>query len=122
MGGTLTRKYSVTLLAIAGAFGLAACAARTVTPVTMAQAGDEQLSCSELSNQLNINQKTADDLLHKDKDVEAGNVAKITAGAVVPGLGLAADLSNEEQVKARSIIDRNERLNFLFQSKGCSKQ
>jgi hypothetical protein len=112
----------VTLLAIAGALGLAACAARTVTPVTMTQAGDEQLSCSQLSDQINVNQKTADDFLQKDKDVQARNVAKITAAAVVPGLGFSKDLSNEEQVKARSILDRNERLTFLFQSKGCNKQ
>ena len=86
----------------------------------MTQAGDDQLSCAELHDQIAANQASASDLLHKDKEVENGNAAKIVAGAVVAPLSLSADFSNEEQVKARALIDRNEKLTYLLQKKGCN--
>jgi hypothetical protein len=104
------------------AAGLAGCAARTVVPVQMAQPGDEALDCAALDREISDNQKAAAVFIKKDRQVEQANTAK-TVGGVIPGLGLilvlSTDLSNEEQVKARALIDRDERLRFLSKQKGC---
>jgi hypothetical protein len=102
---------------------LAGCAARTVVPVQMAQPGDEALSCAALDREITDNETAAAVFVKKDKRVEQANTAK-TVGGVIPGLGLilvlSTDLSNEEQVKARALIDRDERLRFLSKQKGCN--
>jgi hypothetical protein len=103
---------------------LAACASRATMPVSMSQLGDDQLTCLQIAAQLRTNQSAADELLHRDRQVEDGNAAKV-ALSVVPLVGLVAianvDLSNAEQVQARSLIDRNDRLMFLYRSKGCKE-
>lgn len=109
------------LALLCGAF-LSNCAARTVVPVQMAQAGDEALDCATLDRQIADNEKAAAVFVKQDKRVEQANTAK-TVGGVIPGLGLilvlSTDLSNEQQVKARALIDRDERLRFLSKQKGC---
>jgi len=90
----------------------------------MAQAGDESLDCAAISQQLAENDKAIEAFVKKDKQVENGNVAK-GVGSAVPYVGIliamSADLSNVEQVRARSLIDRNEELNYLAKKKGCTK-
>ena len=100
--------------ALAAVLGLGACAAREVTPVAMSQPGDEQLGCAELNRQLAANEQDVRELLKQDKAVERTN---IVAG-VLP-LPMLMDFSNEEQVKARALLDRNEKLNYLVKTKGC---
>lgn len=110
---------------VAGAICLIGCAARNVTPVPMARAGDDQLSCPALIEQIKANRSAADEFLRRDKRVGQENVAKVVAGGIFVPMGLllvaSADLSSEDQVKARSIADRNERLIFLAKSKGCAE-
>jgi hypothetical protein len=105
------------------AAALSACAAKQYVAMPMEQPGDEQLTCVQLQEMIAANEKAAGDFIKKDKSVENKNVARNVAG-VVPFVGILAllstDLSNEEQVKARSILDRNERLVFLSKQKGCS--
>lgn len=117
------RIYQGVALTI-GALFLCGCAARSVTPVRMAQPGDELLTCPELKQQLAANTVAAADFLHKDKNVERANVAK-NVGSVIPGLGLllvaSTDLSNAEQIEARAILDRNERLTLLSKNRGCTE-
>lgn len=108
---TLSRSFCL----LPAAAVLAACAAREVTPVAMAQPGDEQLSCAGLNSQLAANTQDINTLLKQDKAVERSN---IVAG-VLP-LPMLMDLSNEEQVKARALLDRNERLGYLVKTKGCT--
>jgi hypothetical protein len=101
---------------------LSGCAARQVTPVRMTQAGDEALDCAALSHQIQENRGAAAALLQKDKQVESTNTAKVVAGAlpyVGPLFTASTDLSNEEQVKARAISDRNDWLLYLARKKGC---
>jgi hypothetical protein len=90
----------------------------------MAQPGDESLGCPELNHQITDNRAAAEKFLIKDKHVEDGNTAKGVASAL-PWVGLLAiastDLSNEEQVKARALVDRDERLTFLAKKKGCNE-
>ena len=107
-------KARVRLPLLAAMCCLGACAAREVTPVAMSQAGDEQLSCAELDKQRAANVQDIDELLKQDKAVERTNVV----AGVLP-LPMLMDFSNEEQVKARALLDRNERLNYLIKSKGC---
>jgi hypothetical protein len=92
----------------------------------MSQAGDDQLDCPALIEQIKANRSAAEAFLHGKRMVEGGNVAKLVAGAIFMPIGLllpliATDLSNEEQVKARSITDRNEWLLYLARSKGCTE-
>ncbi|MBI3678767.1 MAG: hypothetical protein HY243_19330 [Proteobacteria bacterium] len=94
-----------------------------MTSIAMAQPGDEDLSCTVLKQQIADNRDAEAKFRHKDKEVENGNVAKNVA-SVIPVAGLvivaSTDLSNEEQVKARSLADRNERLENLAKQKGCT--
>jgi hypothetical protein len=107
---------------LACALGLAGCAAREVTPVAMSQPGDEALSCDALKAQIAAN--GADEVRYriKDRQVENGNAVR-TVGSAVPFVGPliagSSDFSNEEQVKARALADRNEQLNYLAKRKGC---
>lgn len=90
----------------------------------MSQPGDENIDCPELKQQIADNRAAAAKYVRKDKQVENGNTAK-TLGGAIPGLGIllvaSMDLSNEEQVKARALIDRDERLTSLAKRKGCEE-
>lgn len=101
---------------------LCGCAAKTVVPVQMAQPGDEALDCTALDREIADNEKAASVFIKQDKRAEQANTAK-NVGGVIPGLGLllvlSTDLSNEEQIKARALIDRDERLRNLSKQKGC---
>ena len=89
----------------------------------MEQPGDDSLTCPAIQQQIADNNAASAKYRKADKDVEAGNVAKGVATAV-PYVGLLAagstDLSNEEQVQARALADRNERLGYLVKQKNCS--
>jgi len=119
LGKSLTRG-----LIVAGILCLSACAAKTVTPVRISQQGDGELSCSDLHQQIAENRLEAEKYFRKDKQVEDQNVAKNVAGAI-PVVGLftvaSTDLSNEEQVKARALVDRGEHLAYLAKQKGCTE-
>jgi hypothetical protein len=106
------------------ALPLAACAAKTVTPVAMSQPDDEQLSCAQLQQQLADNGQTETKLNGEDKKVAQANIAKnVLAATPYVGILFAAstDLSNSEQVRARALADRNQELQFLLKKKGCAQ-
>lgn len=88
----------------------------------MTQAGDENLDCPALKQQIEANRAAAEDFVRRDKQVEDQNTAKVAAG-VIPFVGIliasSTDLSNEEQIKGRALVDRDERLTFLAKQKGC---
>jgi hypothetical protein len=109
------------LLFAAAALCLCGCAARNVTPVAMEQPGDDQLSCPEIAAQLKTDRQDEAEFARKDREVAQTNVAKNVAAVVVPGLGLTTDLSNVEQVKARSLADRIDHLTYLAKTKGCTQ-
>lgn len=103
---------------------LCGCAARQVTPIAMSQPGDDALTCDTLSSQIAANDIAEADYRKQDKQVENGNIAKGIGSAtpfVGPIIAGSTDLSNEEQVKARSLADRNEQLKYLAKQKGCVK-
>jgi hypothetical protein len=109
---------------VACVLGLCGCAARDVTSVSMSQTGDEQLSCDAIKQQIADNGTAEAKYRHDDKEVENGNIAKGVGSAapfVGPLVAASTDLSNEEQVKARSLADRNEQLRYLAKRKGCGQ-
>lgn len=110
-------------LLLAGGVCLTGCAARNVVPVAMTQPGDEALDCASLARELAANEASAARFLHQDRQVEQANTAR-NVGSVIPGVGLllvlSTDLSNEEQIKARALIDRDEQLRFLAKRKQCT--
>ncbi|HWA88387.1 MAG TPA: hypothetical protein VG889_00015 [Rhizomicrobium sp.] len=107
---------------LACALVVSGCAARQVTPVSMSQPGDDRLSCDALKAQTAANSAAEAGYRYKDKQVENGNALK-TVGSAAPFVGPliagSTDLSNEEQVKARALADRNDELNYLAKRKGC---
>ena len=88
----------------------------------MTQPGDENLDCPTLKQQIEANRVAAEDFVRKDKQVEDQNTAKVVGGAI-PFIGIliasSTDLSNEEQIKGRALVDRDEELTFLARQKGC---
>ncbi len=110
------------LCAVAIAWVLAGCAPRPVTPVAMVQPGDDAMGCAAIAAESEANRSRAAALLGQDAEVARGNVARGIATAIPFG-GLAAaasmDLSNAEQVQARALLDRNQRLDLLARDKGC---
>ena len=105
------------------ALALSACAATTYTPVAMVQAGDDDLTCAAIDQQITDNKTAQAAFEKKDHNVANGNVAKGVAGAI-PYVGIVAianaNLSNEEQAKARALADRSEHLEYLKKQKGCA--
>jgi len=90
----------------------------------MSQPGDTTLSCDVLNAQIAANTASEAAYEKKDKQVENGNIAKGVGSAapfVGPIIAASTDLSNEEQVKARALADRNEQLTYLAKHKGCMK-
>ena len=89
----------------------------------MTQPGDEALDCAALGRQIEANEAAAARFLHQDKQVENANTAR-NVGSVIPGVGLllvlSTDLSNQEQIMARALIDRDEQLRFLAKRKQCT--
>jgi hypothetical protein len=120
-----TRRRLIRLMFIACAMFWVGCAARDVTPVAMSQPGDDALSCPVLIEQIKANRAEAEEFLREDTQTDRENVAKIAVGSLLAPIGLflanSADLSHEDQVKARSIADRNEQLIFLAKRKKCAE-
>lgn len=118
----LSIRLRARLLAVGVLLALGGCAAKTVVPVRMSQPGDESLLCSDIRRQIADNAAAAEVLIKQDARVQRTNTVK-TIGSALPWVGLLAlasnDLSNEEQIKARALIDREERLTQLAQHKNC---
>ncbi len=90
----------------------------------MSQPGDDALSCDALKEQIAANGTAEAVYRQKDKQVENGNIAKGVGSAapfVGPLIAGSTDLSNEEQVKARALADRNAQLEYLAKHKGCTQ-
>jgi hypothetical protein len=109
------------LVVCAGAcLWLTSCAeTQTVRPVSMSQQGDEALSCAQLGDQLHKNQLAAVQFAKQAKAVESDNDTYKVASIFVSLAAMGVDLSKEDQIKARSLQDRNEYLLYLRAEKKC---
>lgn len=112
------------LVAVLGVAGLSGCAQKAIAPVQMVQPGDDQLTCAQIDKEILANEAAAKKFVERDKGTENGNTAKMILSAT-PYIGILSamtiDLSNEDQIKARAILDRNESLAFLKKGKGCNQ-
>ncbi len=101
-------------------FLVAGCSARTAEPVRISQAGDADLTCEQIRNEILANRNHAMALAGKDQNVENDNTAAGTVGALVfwPAM-FAFDLSQKEQIEMRAYQDRNRHLNYLLNSNKC---
>ena len=110
------------LLIVTAIAPLAACAARNVTPMRISQEGDTALSCVEISRQMRGNRAEAAKYLKDDRLVEQQNTA-LTVVGLLPWMGLLTsamtNFSNQDQIRARALIDREERLAYLAKQKEC---
>jgi hypothetical protein len=99
---------------------LASCAeTQTVQPVSMSQQGDEALSCPQLDDQIHKNQLAAVQFLQQAKAVESDNDTYKVASIFVSLAAIGVDLSDNDQIKARSLEDRNDYLLYLRTEKKC---
>jgi hypothetical protein len=124
IGAAFFSKSGRIVGAAALAMSLVACdQARKAEPVHMMQPKDEQLNCSDIKDEQQKNLKAVDGLLKRHADIVRG---RYVAGFINFGLigllqGMMPDMSNTEKVEGRALIDRNERLDYLAQSKGCGE-
>jgi hypothetical protein len=99
---------------------LAGCAARHVDPEPMRRPGDESLTCAQLDQQIAADTEQATALEQADHQLENRNIA---AGVAMGLIGIPAafmmDLSREEQIRYRSMLDRIETLRYLKDQKTC---
>ena len=95
------------------------CATKPIEPVSISQSGDDNLTCDQISSQIEDSKRSRAVYEAKQKDTDRNNTVAGIAGLVVgPYIASSAvDLSNGDQVKIRSINDRIEALEFLRQKK-----
>ena len=93
---------------------LAACAARHVTPVAMSQPADAALDCPALEREIDATARQAAEMARLDRELEQRNVV----GAILFGAP-AVDLTREEQIQYRALVDRTRYLTQLKAQKSC---
>jgi hypothetical protein len=107
-------------MAIAVTPALAGCAhTRTVEPVAMSQAGDEALTCGQLNDEIRQNQVAAANFANQAAEVEGKNTTYEVASIFTSLAAMGVDLSREDQIKMRSLSDRNKYLLYLKGEKKC---
>ena len=105
-------------LGLASAALLAGCAAKETFPVALSQPDDDSLTCAQINEQAAYNTAAARDFLHSQHQTNVTNVVgTVVIGALGAGL---ADFSEGDRIRARSMIDRNEKLQYLAKKRGCS--
>lgn len=92
---------------------------KSVRPISISQPGDDTLNCAQLDQQIYVNQVAAVNFANQAAKVEDNNSA-FQVGTIFMGLAaLGIDLSKEDQIKYRSLRDRNEYLQYLKGAKKC---
>lgn len=115
-------KKTTTAVTIA-AFLLAGCAGRDPNPVAEVQDGDALLSCRQLAQEVEVNNRAILGLIGEQKKTEGNNVAAGVAGAIVffPAL-FFMNVKGAAGEEARAYQRRNEGLIARYQTKGCKPE
>jgi hypothetical protein len=110
------------LLAILGLLAIGACQTRTATPVHLAQPGDGAMSCSEIAGEMVSNRKQAAKLAKLDEGIALSNAVAMTLSQVWfwPAI-MGVDMSDVEEIEARALMQRNDRLAALAGQRDCPK-
>lgn len=108
------------LITILSALAIAACQTRTAAPVHLAQPGDDVLSCEAIAEERTVNRKAALKLAKLDEGVAMSNAFAMTLSQVWfwPAI-FGVDMSDVEEIEAKALMQRNDRLTNLAERKGC---
>lgn len=113
----------VTTALLATSLVLSACAGRSPNPVSEVQDGDATLSCRELAQEVQVNNRAILGLMGEKRANEGRNVAAGVAGAIVffPAL-FFMNVKGAAGEEARAYQRRNEGLIARYQTKGCKPE
>lgn len=108
------------LIAILSLLAIAACQNRVAEPVHLAQPTDDRLTCTEIAEKRVENRKQAARLVKLDEGVALSNAFAITLSQVWfwPAI-MGVDMSDVEEIEARALQDRNQRLIAIAKEKSC---
>jgi hypothetical protein len=114
---TLNRTF-VGVLALAM---LGGCAGRDAAPVTVAQTGDQSLSCQQIAAEQQNNATRINALIEEDENAHNSNIAIGVVGALLfwPAL-FAIDATDAQEVEIQALKDRTNHLNNLALQKHCN--
>lgn len=113
-----TRFVSVLLLASLLLSG--GCAqTKSVAPIAISQQGDQNLTCAQIADQIHENQVAAVNFATQAEQVQGKNEAFEVATVFTAWAALGIDLSKEDQIKMRSLQDRDQYLAYLKRAKKC---
>jgi hypothetical protein len=116
--GARPRLRSVAVLT--SVLACTACAqTRSVEPVAMSQQGDQNLTCVQLNQQIYTNQVAAVNFANQAAKVEGNNTAFQVGTIFTLWAAMGINLSKEDQIKMRSLQDRNQYLLYLKEEKKC---
>lgn len=109
------------LLALIFVMGLPGCAGRSASPVAVAQAHDEGLSCAQLTAEVLTNEERAKQLVQEKNSSRNRNIAVGVVGGILfwPAL-FALDLSDAEKVETEALRARNQYLASLRANQDCT--
>lgn len=120
-------RFSGTLKLIAAGLSIlaallecAACAqTKSVNPVQISQPGDQNLTCAQIDEQIRANQAAAVNFANQAAQVEGRNTAFEIATIFTMWAAMGVDFSKEDQIKFRSLRDRNQYLLYLKGETRC---
>ena len=92
---------------------------KSVAPIQISQPGDERLSCKQINDEIYTTQVTAINFADQAAKVEGNNTAFKVGTIFTTWAALGIDLSKEDQIKWRSLEDRNQHLLYLKAEKKC---
>lgn len=101
-------------VALAAALLMAGCAARPVLPIALSQPGDAEMTCAALEREIEATAARAAEMARLDRDLERRNVV----GAILFGAP-AIDLTREEQIQYRALVDRTRHLSQMKARRPC---
>lgn len=117
-GAQVTCVFVLALLLCCGS-----CAStKSVEPILMVQQGDQGLTCSQLDSEIYANQVAAVNFSNQARETTNSNEKLHVSeflNAAMPWQELFVDLSKEDQIKMKSLQDRNQYLTFLKEQKKC---
>lgn len=97
-------------------FLLVACAAKDVTPISISNASDGEMTCTDIRSEIVANEQTALKLAGEEASVRTGNTAAVAASFIVWPALFALDLSESEKIQAAALRDRNQYLEGRYQN------
>jgi hypothetical protein len=110
----------VWVLFLASLLGCAGCAqTKSVDPIPMSQQGDQNLTCTQLNQQIYTNQVAAANFATQAAKVQGNNQVFAVGTIFALWAALGIDLSEEDKIKMRSLQDRNQYLVYLKDEKKC---